>query len=66
MENQNQIFLDFTLTVHVFPDLQMADDAVLLRPVQAAGGGGGEVDGSSNQKVSCRRVTASLSAAVRA
>lgn len=49
----------------VCADLQVADDAVVLRPVQAAGGGGAEVDGSSNQKVSCGRVTAALRAAVR-
>lgn len=47
-------------------DLQMADNAIVLRPVQAASRGGGEVNGPSNQKVSCRRVTASLRAAMRA
>lgn len=47
------------------PDLQVADNAVVLRPVQAASGGGGQVDSPSNQEVSCRGVTASVRAAVR-
>ena len=44
--------------------LQVADDAVVLGSVQTAGGGGRQVDGSSNQKVPGCRVTAALRAAV--
>lgn len=42
----------------------MTDYAVLLRPIQATGGGGGQVNSSANQKVSRCRITAAFHAAV--
>lgn len=41
------------------PHLQVANDAVLLWPLEAAGGGGRQVGSSSNQKVSGSRVATS-------
>lgn len=49
-----------------FPEfyLQVADDAERFGPVQTAGGGGRQLVGSANQKVSCCWVTAPLCADV--
>lgn len=44
----------------------MADNAVVLWPIQAACRGSRKVDSPSNQKVSCRRVTAPLCTSMRA
>lgn len=51
-------------TNQVFVYLQMADDAERFGSVQSTGGGGGELVGSANQKVSCCRVTAALRAQI--
>lgn len=45
-----------------FSHLQMPDDAEALGPSQAAGGGGEEPVGPSDQKVTCGRVAAPLRA----
>lgn len=61
-EQNWMILIRYTLC----PDLQMADNAVVLRPIQAACGCRSKVASPSNQKVSSRRVTAPLRAAMRA
>ncbi len=56
------VYLPVFSTVQVFIYLQVADDAEWFRSVQSTGGGGWQLMGSANQKVSCCRVTAAFCA----
>lgn len=46
----------------MFSYLQMSDDAEVLRPLQAAGGGGAEFVRPADQQVTCGRVAAAVGA----